>query len=56
MLEISVVLVISGDSIKMANRVMGYVICGYNSVDNLMVSYFIYCLPARDSTMKTMTK
>lgn len=33
------VLVIScGDQSKMANRVMGYVICGYNSVDNLMVS------------------
>lgn len=25
----------------MANRVMGYVICGYNSVDNLMVSGFV---------------
>lgn len=37
----------------MANRVMGYVICGYNSVDNLMVSCvqcsgpFYNCLKTR---------
>lgn len=31
---------VHGDESKMANRVMGYVICGYNSVDNLLVSHF----------------